>query len=346
MRQERKDKIRAFLARCIFQERKDVVRHAAKHFGLSRQSIHRHLSEMVEEGILEARGNTRGRVYTLKVLAKQTFEFDLSSRPAEDFVWQKYISQYVFTLPQNVRDICQYGFTEMFNNAVEHSEGKRVYVFFERSYEEVRMDICDDGIGIFTKIKNGLGLSSEREAILELTKGKITTDPTSHSGEGIFFTSRAFEDFSILSGTLFFSHKVAKNDWFMDSKAVQPGTFVSMSITSNSKLVLRKVFDKFSSNADAPAFDRTRVPVGLLCVEGQNVVSRSQAKRLLTGMNRFKEVTLDFYNVKDIGQAFADEVFRVYRNQSPDVSVKYVGANERVERMIKRALASWLTSRE
>lgn len=295
---------------------------------------------MVEEGILEASGKTRSRVYTLNLLDEQDLSFDLGSLPAEDYVWRKHLSQAVSTLPQNVRDICQYGFTEMFNNAVEHSEGKHVNVFFGRTYEEFRMLIWDDGIGIFTKIKNGLGLSSEREAILELTKGKVTTDPASHSGEGIFFTSRAFEDFSIFSGTLFFSHKVAENDWFSDSTPIQQGTAVSMNITTSSSMVLREVLDRYTSNTDAPAFDRTQVPVGFLCVEGENVVSRSQARRLMAGMDRFKHVTLDFKNVDDIGQAFADEVFRVYKNQNPEVSVIYDRANEQVERMIKRAIAT------
>ena len=295
---------------------------------------------MVDEGILEATGNTRSRVYTLKVLEKKRWEYDLQTRPAEDVVWREHLSKAVSTLPKNVRDICQYGFTEMFNNAVEHSEGKHVYVGFKRSYEEFRMLIWDDGIGIFAKIKNALGLSSESEAILELTKGKVTTDPASHSGEGIFFTSRAFEKFNIVSGTLYFSHEVTENDLFIDSRSAQPGTFVSMSITSDSKLVLQKVFDKYISNVDEPAFDSTRVPVGFLRIEGQNVVSRSQARRLMAGMHRFKHVLLDFKNVDNIGQAFADEVFRVYRNQNPEVSVTYGRANKQVEKMIKRAIAT------
>ena len=295
---------------------------------------------MVDEGILEAAGNTRSRVYTLKVLEKNRWEFDLASRPEEDVVWREHLSQAVSTLPQNVRKICLHGFTEMFNNAVEHSEGKRVIVAVERTYEKFRMFIWDDGIGIFTKIKNGLGLSTEREAVLELTKGKVTTDSTKHSGEGIFFTSRAFEKFYIISGTLYFSHEVAENDWFADSKSTRPGTYVNMEITSDSKLVLQDVFDEYTTDDYELAFNIPRIPVGLLCIEGENVVSRSQAKRLMVGMNRFKEVLLDFKNVDDIGQAFADEVFRVYKNQNPEVSVKYGRTNKQVKKMIKRAIAT------
>ncbi len=340
MRQQRKDKIRAFLARSIYEARPDVVMGAAKHFELSRQSIHRHLAEMVDEGILEAAGNTRSRVYTLKVLEKNELEFDLASRPAEDVVWREHLAQAVSTLPENVRKICQHGFTEMFDNAVEHSEGKHVYVILERNYQELKMSIGDDGVGIFAKIKNGLRLSTEREAVLELTKGKVTTDSTKHSGEGIFFTSRAFEKFSICSGTLVFDHNEIENDWFIDRKPEVEGTGVSMSITSHSPIVLSEVFDKYTNNDYELAFNITRIPVGLLCIEGENVVSRSQARRLMAGMHRFKEVMLDFDNVDDIGQAFADEVFRVYPNQNPELIIKYANANEQVEKMIKRAIAT------
>ena len=37
----------------------------------------------------------------------------------------------------------------------------------------------------------------KRQALFELSKGKFTTDPSRHSGEGVFFTSRMFDDFEI-----------------------------------------------------------------------------------------------------------------------------------------------------
>jgi hypothetical protein len=54
----------------------------------------------------------------------------------------------------------------------------------------------------------------------------------------------------------------------------------------------------------------------------------------LAGFDRFAEVILDFEGVPTIGQAFADEVFRVFRNQHPDVTLRYVRANDSVRRMI------------
>lgn len=66
--------------------------------------------------------------------------------------------------------------------------------------------IHDDGEGIFHKITKQLKLCDERHAVLELAKGKFTTDPKNHTGEGIFFSSRMFDDFAILSGTVYFTH--------------------------------------------------------------------------------------------------------------------------------------------
>ena len=68
-----------------------------------------------------------------------------------------------------------------------------------------------------------------------------------------------------------------------------------------------------------------------------DLVSRSQAKRLLLRIDRFRTVVLDFENVNQIGQAFADEIFRVFARSHPGISVQFINANDDVRRMIKRA---------
>ena len=67
-------------------------------------------------------------------------------------------------------------------------------------------------------------------------------------------------------------------------------------------------------------------------------ISRSQAKRILHGLEKFKTVILDFKNVESVGQGFVDEVFRVYTYDHPDISIQYIHANEDVEFMIKRSV--------
>jgi len=69
-----------------------------------------------------------------------------------------------------------------------------------------------------------------------------------------------------------------------------------------------------------------------------NLVSRSQAKRLLAGFDRFKIVILDFLKISSIGQSFADEIFRVFKRNHPEIELNFVNACEDVEKMIRRAL--------
>jgi hypothetical protein len=52
---------------------------------------------------------------------------------------------------------------------------------------------------------------------------------------------------------------------------------------------------------------------------------------------RFKEVFLDFSAVESIGQAFADEIFRVYATRHPEMTLTAVNANRQVSQMIRRA---------
>lgn len=274
------------------------------------------------------------------------WEVDLTPELAEDRVWDKLIKPHMQDLPPNVRSICFYGFTEMLNNAMDHSEGSSVRIGFHRTATEVKIAIQDDGVGIFHKIATTLHLEDERHAVLELSKGKLTTDPKRHSGEGIFFTSRMFDDFFIASGpwrlictqgkSWLFD---AQEGWVKSDKGPIPGTLVSLRLDVSTTRTMESVFEQFAGEDEDFGFTRTRVPVALAQYGNENLVSRSQAKRLLARFDRFKEVVLDFQNVAMIGQAFADEVFRVFQSQHPEVRLSWHNAEEPVARMIRRAIA-------
>jgi len=227
----------------------------------------------------------------------------------------------------------------MFNKAIDHSGGAIVSVSVKKTAASTEMQLYDDGIGIFRKIQSALELSDERHAVLELAKGKFTTDPSRHSGEGIFFSSRMFDEFVILSGGVYFSHQFDKpDDWVLQASTTTSGTFIRMVLQNHTARTTTKVFDKFSSEDDY-GFSKTEVPVRLTQYGDDNLVSRSQAKRLLTRFDRFKVVMLDFSGVSTIGQAFADEVFRVFGLQHPEVELLATHTNSEVRRMISRARA-------
>ena len=71
---------------------------------------------------------------------------------------------------------------------------------------------------------------------------------------------------------------------------------------------------------------------------GARFVSRSEAKRLLHGLERFREVVLDFARVTEVGQGFADELFRVWAGAHPDTQLRPTNAVPEVRFMIERAL--------
>jgi anti-sigma regulatory factor (Ser/Thr protein kinase) len=251
----------------------------------------------------------------------------------EDAVWRHDFSPHLEGVGSNVRQICQYGFTEMVNNAIEHSASKKLDITLKDSARELQFEIQDYGVGIFIKIQQDLGLEDPKHAILELTKGKFTSDPKRHSGEGIFFTSRVFDYFAIHSGDLSFSSHKDK-DWLFEGINHIDGTLVILKIQKDSTLNIADVFNEYSDPEKQPGFYKTIVPVQLMQYEGESLMSRSQARRLITRFDRFLEVVLDFTGVEIIGQGFADEIFRVFAEAHPAVHLAPINCNTTVKNMI------------
>lgn len=268
------------------------------------------------------------------------FTFTIAPGLEEDKIWRQQIRPLLNTIPANVLEICHYGFTEMVNNVVDHSAGQSLVIRISSTTNTIRMDIIDDGVGIFHKLQTELGLEDHRHAILELAKGKTTTDPQQHTGEGIFFTSRLFDNFSIISGRLCFTHDaLLGEDRLVETEKEEKGTAVILEIHSQSQRTMKGVLDQFAAGEDDYGFTRTQVPVVLAQYGDENLISRSQAKRLLARFDRFKEVQLDFKGVVMIGPAFADEIFRVFSQQYPQIRLIWLNANAEVEKMIRRALS-------
>jgi len=335
--------VRRFLIENIGEHPNDIVRLTADKFECSRQAIHKHLQRLIAEGAVVESGQTRSKRYALAPLERWVKEYEVGPSLAEDAVWRGDIAPLLGKLPENVLSIWHYGFTEMFNNVVDHSGARYVSVSLSKTAAATTVDIYDDGVGIFKKIQAALTLDDERHAVLELAKGKFTTDPANHSGEGIFFTSRMFDRFVIASGDVYFSHDFdEKEDWILQASSAQGGTLVRMVLHNHTARTLKKIFDKFTSDDDY-GFTKTVVPVKLMRYGDDNLVSRSQAKRLLARFDRFKVVVLDFSGVASVGQAFADEVFRVFRVKHPEVEVVPLHTSSEVKRMISRALTHGAT---
>jgi len=326
------------LLRDVERHPTDLVAVVATQLGLTRAAVAPRARSLVAAGYLEKTGTTRP-TYRLGRKRSALIELPLRSL-AEDQVWTRDVAPLLHGLPSNVIDIAQYGVTEMVNNAIDHSEGRHLHVFVERDDLGITLMVADDGVGIFRKISAALDLPDQRLALLELSKGKLTTDPRRHSGEGVFFASRFFDRFQILSGDLLFDHVAIDGDkplYDFDQAYRSAGTRVLMEIATDATRTTKQVIDQFSSGPDEYAFAKTVVPVRLARVGDETLVARSQAKRLLQRVDRFRVVVLDFEGVRNIGQAFADEIFRVFANQHPAVELMSANAVPDVQQMIRRA---------
>ena len=149
---ERGRKIRQFILQNIPEHPHDIVNKTVEHFSISRQAVNRYIQELIKNEYITAKGNTRQRTYSLRIIHKILFTTSLVGLE-EDALWRDKISELFKDYPQNVLDIWHYSFTEMVNNAIDHSEGTEISVAVEINGYLTRILIHDDGVGIFRKIR-------------------------------------------------------------------------------------------------------------------------------------------------------------------------------------------------
>ncbi len=336
-RKSRENKeIRDFILKNVEHHSSDIVHMTVNEFGLSRVAVNGYMRRLVERDLLHASGNTKARIYKPRFLVDEVFEIPLSAGSEEHIVWQFRILPLIKNVKENVIGLCEYGFTEILNNAIDHSVSKSALISLKQTHNKITMRIIDFGVGIFNKIQKDFSLADPREALLELTKGKLTSDPKRHAGQGIFFTSRMMDEFIIRSGYLFFiRERIKDDDWLIETEQkpdYTDGTAITMEIYTDTDRTQSEVFDQYQGKD--LSFNKAHVPVKLSKYGGEHLVSRSQAKRVLARFEKFTEVFLDFRDVPEIGQAFADEIFRVFANAHPEVEVLATNATPEVQKMI------------
>jgi len=331
--------MRDYILDCLSVQPKEVMGFTQEEFGVTRQTVHRYLKALIDSGDVSAEGNTKSRKYRLITKFREEFTLPVAPDLEEDKVWREKVRPLITDLNQNIIDICHHGVTEMVNNVIDHSSSETVQIAIRRTAVTVNISIKDLGVGIFDKIQKDFELSDPRQALLELSKGKLTSDAENHSGEGIFFTSRMFDKFFIRSGKMLYGCMHDNDDYLFElqDRPQIVGTNIIMIINTRAIRTDTEVFTKYMDSDDY-SFSKTHVPVSLASYDHDQLVSRSAAKRLLSRFDKFKEVWLDFQGVEKIGQAFADEIFRVFSTANPDIELRHTGANEQVVSMIKRAI--------
>jgi biotin operon repressor/anti-sigma regulatory factor (Ser/Thr protein kinase) len=313
--------------------------------GLSRQAAHRHLVRLMDLGRVRRTGRTRGVLYRLPVLGAPPARPDAAPFHGkygidglmEDAVLAEVVLRLALrrTLSAAAYRIFAYAFTEMLNNAIEHSHSPTCSVDVVLEAREVRAVIRDLGVGVFASVAERYRLAEEEQAIGELLKGKATSMPERHAGEGIFFTSKACDRFALRSHRIELVFDTRRKDTFVTVRAPLRGTEVSLSVSRSARRKLQDVFADFAPEDFDFRFERSLVTVRFYAGE---YVSRSEARRLLARLDQFREVILDFSRVRSIGQGFADEIFRVFAGAHPAVVLKRVNVAPAIDAVIRHVV--------
>ncbi|MBR2466166.1 MAG: DUF4325 domain-containing protein [Clostridia bacterium] len=304
---------------------------------ISKSSVYNYLAELCEGGII----NKADSGYELSEKS-YLFTYDNTAHLEEDRVFSSDIEPLLSDLSKNVLSAWRYAFTEMMNNAIEHSSATLITVSVLRNAVKTAIIIGDNGKGIFENIRQFM--LSERgedmsyaECATLLFAGKFTTAKSMHSGEGIFFTSHLMDSFRIISDGVVFSRDNFTDFNYEKLTPAEQSTTVIMELDNSTKKTTREVFDRFSSVDDG--FIKTQIPIAHI-FPGAGPVSRSEARRLGSLIESFQEVELDFTNVEELGQAFVHELFIVWQRNNPDVRLNATGASGDADFMIRRVLNS------
>jgi anti-sigma regulatory factor (Ser/Thr protein kinase) len=317
----------------------DLAEHVAGRMGVTRRTANKALQRLVDLNWLVREGTARKPRFGPGLLRQVAQRYPLAGLE-EDIPWTRDFAPF-FALPAEVRRMTQHAFCELLNNAVDHSEGSSVAVSLRQTPSHVQLLVSDDGRGVFDKIHEAFALDDPALAMLELSKGKLTSQPQRHTGRGLFFTSKLADVFDLHANEHAFQRRAWEGgNWLPGSALKRRGTSVYAAIALDTTRTLDAVMNAYSANGHGADFDRTVVPLRLITSTLAGLESRAQARRVAARLHQFRRAEVDFSGVAQIGHGFADELFRVFASQQPAFELVPVNMSPAVATMgdsIRRA---------
>lgn len=305
----------------------NVVKLVSETFDINQNTVHTYIKELLSDQVIERVKRGTYRLITHTVAYR--FERSKGQLKDEQIIYDEKLRPHFQDLPANVQGIWDYILGEIINNAIDHSAAEELWIVLKQNYLTTTVFIIDNGVGIFKKIKDHFGYHSLDDAICELFKGKLTTDPDNHSGEGIFFSSKLADSFVILSDEKVFSNNRYDREKLQDAPEGKTGTAVLIELANSSNKVSSEVFDEFAQ-VDG-GFSTTRIPLKNIFESAP--VSRSQAKRVCQRLENFREVIFDFQGLDWMGQGFAHQIFIVFQKNHPEIKLHPINMGKGVAQM-------------
>ncbi len=340
--EKKRQEIKKYILRKIAADDADMAEKTKDNFGISMTSVKRYLKDYLEKNYIEESRDVKcgykliDEKYEARVLLSDGVY-------TEDSLCRAHIVPHLKNCSAKAQEIWQYVCMEILNNALEHSGGSEIRIHVTTNCLYTTVSIVDDGRGAFTTLLDSMkdrgwkGPQIE-DAVVELLKGKITSAPLEHSGEGIFFTSKMVNQFFLWAddsiacwGNTQDLSVVKSHILAYSSRIGKVGTYVMMTLENETETDIKKVFDTYADVEQG--FYKTVIPVYSACLYAQPV-ARSQARRICKRLEEFKEVILDFADVDFMGQGFSDEIFRVYALKHPEVTIRIQNATSDVVRMV------------
>jgi anti-sigma regulatory factor (Ser/Thr protein kinase) len=308
----------------------DLLAHVMQRLDISRRRARKLLGLLVDARWLAVEGTRRKPIYRPGVLRQVVHHCALAGL-AEDRPWAEHFAP-AFELRPNVARLAQHAFTELLNNAIDHSGGTGVTVSVRQTGLHLQMLVSDDGCGLFQRIAQSWQIDDPRLAMLELGKGKLTTQPERHLGQGLFYVARAVDIFDLHANRSAFQRRPGRSGWFDVRPVDRQGTSIYVAIALDTPRTLDQVLR--STAEQDYGLDHTEVSLRLLTGPNTWLESRAQARRVTARLDSFRRARLDFSGIDEIGPAFADELFRVYARAHPGVQLVPTAATPRVAAMI------------
>lgn len=298
----------------------DLVPAVMQRLAVSRRRAQAVVRHLVAAQWLVAEGSARHPLYRPGALRQVVRHYPLQGLQ-EDLPWRRDFAP-CFQLPQEVRRMAQHAFTELLNNAVDHSGGTQVTVSLRQTPLHLQLLVSDDGCGLFERIAQSFAIDDPRLAMFELSKGKLTSAPHCHSGHGLFFAARLADVFDVHANNAAFQRRGwADESWRATRAAPHRGTSVYLAISLDTPRTLDEVLRAHSTGGAGYGFDHTHVPLKLLGGD-ELLMSRADARRVAARLAGFSRAELDFAGIDAIGHGFADELFRVFRREHPGVDLQ------------------------
>ncbi len=315
----------------------DLPAHLMQRLQISRRQAGLLLRRLVAMQWLQASGTPRRPRYAPGALRQVVKRYPLAGLQ-EDAPWRQDFAP-CFALPPAVQAMARHAFTELLNNAIDHSGGSSVTVSMRQTPLQLQLLVSDDGVGLFRRVAEHFDLPEPAVAMLELAKGKLTSDPDRHCGHGLFFTAQLADVFDLHANASAFQRRGWDSGrWHPQRPATQAGTSIYLGLSLDTTRTLEQVLQAHSASGQGYAFERTRVPLALLAPpgsDGRQLASRAEARRALARLERFAVAEIDFTGVEQLGHGFADEMFRVQPRLNPKLQLQPVGMAAPVAAMIE-----------